>query len=413
MVLTRLKVPLRIGIIQLNPQIGHTKETTSRAWKLLDELKSKNHGIASPDILVFPEFALTGYSFHDRNHILPYTCKPTEGPTFDFAKEVSKTFNCYTVIGYPERCGDDDKTATLYNSAIMTDASGDLVFNYRKSFLYYTDDDWGCQENPNGFQQFEIPVKGFDVNGNSNDVKLKTGLGICMDLSNYKFEAPFSDYEFATYHLDHGTELLICPMAWLHSAAITKDTKDPQQQWGKVKSVLDREGIPEYGSQGRFVNNLDSSNVIKPEPFEHAMSLKEYNDLDTPDITNITYWLLRLTPFVALKKRYEWLHSKLLVPFLTRTSTKTSSYVGSSLDKPWLHEGKETVLVLANRCGIEDKQTVYAGSSGIYKFNGRIHGDEDDSVDTTNKSIELYGNLSKGHEGILVRDVELIVERET
>lgn len=87
-----------------------------------------------------------------------------------------------------------------------------------------------------------------------------------------------------------------------------------------------------------------------------------------------------------------------------------SSYVGSSLQLPWVHEGKETVVVLANRCGIEDQRTVYAGSSGIYKFNGRPDGVED-TVDSTNPSIEMYGNLSKGLEGILVREVDVVVQR--
>ncbi|CDO95979.1 unnamed protein product [Kluyveromyces dobzhanskii CBS 2104] len=412
MTLEKLKVPLRIGIIQLNSQIGQIKETTSRAWKLLDEVKTNSKDGRHPDILVFPEFALTGYSFRDRSHILPYSCKPTEGPTFNFAKEVSKKFNCYTVIGYPERISDDDESTVLYNSAIMTNASGELVFNYRKSFLYYTDDDWGCHENPNGFQQFELPVKGVDRDGATHDIKLKTGLGICMDLSNYKFESPFHDYEFATYHLDHGTELIICPMAWLHSFSITKDTKDPKEQWDKTKSILDKEGLPDHGSQGRFTNNLDAKDIITPVPFDTAMNSVTYEDLKKPDILNITYWLLRFRPFIASKMRFAWFGG-VLNPILANLSKKTSSYLGVSLEKPWVHEGKETLLVLANRCGIEDQKTVYAGSSGIYKFNGRTHGDEDDAADTTNKSIELYGNLSKGHEGILIRDVELNVDRES
>lgn len=406
----KFKVPLRIGIVQLNPQIGQTKDTTTRAWKLLDEFQAKNKG-RSPDILVFPEFALTGYSFHDRNHILPYTSKVGEGPTYQFAQEVSRKFNCYTVIGYPEKTSDDSKTATLYNSAVMVNSSGDLVFNYRKSFLYYTDDDWGCQENPMGFQQFEIPVNAQDPDGTTRQIALKTGIGICMDLSNYKFEAPFTDYEFATYHLDHGTELLLCPMAWLHLAAITKDTADPQEQWSVVQSVLDKYKLPEIGSQGNFEFNLDKPTNVEPIPFEEALSVKSYDNLDKPEICNITYWILRFTPFVALKKRYEWFHSKVLVPYFAHSSNKT--YIGSSLAKPWVHEGKETVLVLANRCGIEDKKTVYAGSSGIYKFNGRTHGNQDESVDTTNQSVDFLGNLSKGLEGMIVRDVTLEVERES
>lgn len=400
----KLTVPLKIGIVQLNPQIGHTKETVARAWTLLNEYKNRNQG-RSPDILVFPEFALTGYSFHNRDHILPYTSKPGEGPSYEFAREVSRAFQCYTVIGYPEI----HDGGVLYNSAIMTNALGEIVWNYRKSFLYFTDDDWGCAENPAGFQQFEIPVQARDEAGLSHPVKLKTSIGICMDLSNYKFEAPFSAYEFATYNLDRGTELILCPMAWLHSQSLTRDTKDEKQAWANIQHILDEQHLPTHGSQGNFEFNLDQRNTTERVPYEEAMAESSYNNIDKPDFSNITFWLLRFTPYVALKTRYDWFQRKLLVPTLSSLKN-VSSYVGSSLQLPWVHEGKETVVVLANRCGIEDQRTVYAGSSGIYKFNGRPDGVED-TVDSTNPSIEMYGNLSKGLEGILVREVDVVVQR--
>ena len=206
---------------------------------------------------MFPEFALTGYNFHSRDHILPYATAPDVGQSFKMAQEVSRLFNCYTVIGYPERFENGTKPL-LYNSAAVTGPTGELVFNYRKSFLYYTDDDWGCKENPKGFQTFPLHLKqrATDKNGNLQDITLKTSIGICMDLSPYKFTAPFHDYEFATYNVDQGTELIICPMAWLHSSSVTKDE-------GKLsKRNYRRYEMPQRPRDFRSKAPKDNTNLI-------------------------------------------------------------------------------------------------------------------------------------------------------
>lgn len=53
-----------------------------------------------------------------------------------------------------------------YNSAIVVNAEGETIANYRKSFLYYTDETWAL-EGPDGFYDGEI-----DGLGN-------TAMGIC------------------------------------------------------------------------------------------------------------------------------------------------------------------------------------------------------------------------------------------
>lgn len=45
----------------------------------------------------------------------------------------------------------------------------------------------------------------------------QVGLGICMDINPYKFKADFYDYEFANYHLEQSTDIILCSMAWLKS----------------------------------------------------------------------------------------------------------------------------------------------------------------------------------------------------
>lgn len=50
------------------------------------------------------------------------------------------------------------------------------------------------------------------------DVKgSQVGLGICMDINPKHFTADFYSREFASFHLDHSTELILFPMAWLKS----------------------------------------------------------------------------------------------------------------------------------------------------------------------------------------------------
>lgn len=410
---TRLSVNLRIAILQLNPQIGQVKQNVSRAWALLDKLKEAVSAEKPPDLVLFPEFALSGYNFHSRDHILKYATSQDDGPSLDMAREVSKLFKCYTVIGYPERL-DQGSEPVLYNSAAVTGPDGQLVFNYRKSFLYYTDDNWGCQENPLGFQSFPLHFKKKARNLSKDsdeleDVTLRTAIGICMDLSPYKFEAPFYDFEFATYNIDQRNELIICPMAWLHSASVTDDSgSSTEAKLQAIQEAIKKEGIPSCGSQGDFQINLNNSDRTPRLSSDSTTPSKQYDHLDKPDMSNVNYWILRFLPFLALKQRANWSRSSLrsMIP----GNEVRKSYMGASRESQWDFSNRNAVVVLGNRCGIEDANTVYAGSSGIYKFNGKLNG-EGTNVDSTNESVELLGNLGKGHEGVLLRDVTFEVDR--
>jgi predicted amidohydrolase len=56
-----------------------------------------------------------------------------------------------------------------YNSALVVSPDGETIANYRKSFLYYTDETWAL-EGKDGFFRGRIPGLG------------RVALGICMDL---------------------------------------------------------------------------------------------------------------------------------------------------------------------------------------------------------------------------------------
>lgn len=41
-----------------------------------------------------------------------------------------------------------------------------------------------------------------------------------MDINPYQFKAPFDTFEWASHHCDHGSNLLVCSMAWIKSEGI-------------------------------------------------------------------------------------------------------------------------------------------------------------------------------------------------
>ncbi|KAB5545517.1 hypothetical protein GE09DRAFT_211311 [Coniochaeta sp. 2T2.1] len=89
-----------------------------------------------------------------------------------------------------------------YDSAIMVNGDGENVLNYRKRFLYKTDETWAL-EGDGGFHQAEIPGLG------------KTVVGMCMDLNPYRFESPWNAFEFGFHALEVEPDLVIVNMSWV------------------------------------------------------------------------------------------------------------------------------------------------------------------------------------------------------
>lgn len=85
-------------------------------------------------------------------------------------------YNCVVTVGYPEKVDVSPKWPTgpeYYNSAIVVNEDGETIANYRKAFLYYTDESWALEGNK-GFYEGIIPGLG------------KTSIGICkLLLSNF------------------------------------------------------------------------------------------------------------------------------------------------------------------------------------------------------------------------------------
>jgi protein N-terminal amidase len=112
-------------------------------------------------------------------HISPFLEQAGSGITSLWARTTALKYDCTVVVGYPEKVDVSAKRVAAkrpaspgyeyYNSAIVVNGDGDGIGNYRKSFLYYTDETWAL-EGADGFFNREIPGLG------------SVALGICTDL---------------------------------------------------------------------------------------------------------------------------------------------------------------------------------------------------------------------------------------
>ncbi|CAO3702873.1 unnamed protein product [Rhizopus stolonifer] len=184
---------MKIACCQFDPKLGAVESNMA----LVDDLL-KDYKPGDIEVLVLPEMAFTGYVFKGIEEIKPYLEDSKTGPTVNWSKTQAKRLSCFVIVGYPQIEGDQ-----YYNSLCCVDPQGELVETYQKSFLYETDERWAI-EGP-GFVSVKIDKLG------------KIGFGICMDINPYQFKSDFFEHEFANYHLEQETEIMICCMAWLKS----------------------------------------------------------------------------------------------------------------------------------------------------------------------------------------------------
>lgn len=92
------------------------------------------------DLVVLPEMAFSGYVFSDPSSIAPYLEPPRIGPSSLFCRSTAQRLGCYVACGYPERPQEEGERG--WNSALIVSPSGEVVHQYRKTFLYETDNNW-------------------------------------------------------------------------------------------------------------------------------------------------------------------------------------------------------------------------------------------------------------------------------
>ncbi|KAL4806132.1 carbon-nitrogen hydrolase [Aspergillus unguis] len=319
---------MRIATLQIASKLGDIEANIERADELLDK------GIITPDggslrvedarldMLVLSELALTGYNFPSLDAIRPYLEPAGQGPCASWARQTAKRIGCKVCVGYPEIEADaNDQTEKYYNSLLVVDEEGTVLVNYRKTFLYYTDETWASEGQAElGFHQLTFPTPTEDDCSSSGKAiaegeaaiipktssatksdSVATSFGICMDINPYKFEAPYTAFEFAHRVLDSKSELVILSMAWL--------------------TLLSRAELDALSGR--------------------------------PEIDTFNYWIQRFMPLLREKMRH--------------SSANSNKEEGDS-------DEKRIIIVFANRAGEEEgspSPARYAGTSSIVAISQR------------------------------------------
>jgi protein N-terminal amidase len=220
---------MKVACLQFAPEVGQVTSNIQRAESILRNTQIPN----DLDWLVLPELAFSGYNFHSLEEIRPFLEPTTSGISTQWAQQVAKHYNCHVTIGYPEVTVPSEHpldSQTQYNSTVTVSPQGVVLHNYRKSFLYYTDETW-CSEGPasksHNLSNTASPDKPFFA-GDLGALG-KVTMGICMDINPYKFTSPWSNYEFANLALSSQSPLICISMAWLCHLSPTELAQEPSQ----------------------------------------------------------------------------------------------------------------------------------------------------------------------------------------
>lgn len=220
---------MKVACLQFAPEVGQVKSNIQRADAILKATSLPT----DLSWLILPELAFTGYNFHTLEEIEPFLEPTTSGISTQWAQQVAKHYNCHVTVGYPEITVPSQNpadTQTQYNSTVTVSPTGEILCNYRKSFLYYTDETWASEgpgSNSHNLSSAASPDPPFYA-GELGELG-KVTMGICMDINPYKFVSPWSDYEFASRAVSCQTPIICVSMAWLCHLSPTELAVDPSQ----------------------------------------------------------------------------------------------------------------------------------------------------------------------------------------
>ena len=156
-------------------------------------------------------------------------------------------------------------TPSKDNSTVTVSPSGTILANYRKSFLYYTDETWAA-EPPTRFAISTLGALGPAIQG------------ICMDINPYRFVAPWSDYEFATAALQ--------PV--------------PAPQGSSINSTL---SPPVEGVGNGPASAKNPLIVLSMAWLSHLTATEIAAESGSPDVATVAYWVERFQPIVERSKQ--------------------------------------------------------------------------------------------------------------
>lgn len=152
----------RVSAVQFRPHKFDVDRNRERLVALVSEAATAS------DLVVTPEMSNGGYRFTSVEQA-KRVCEPSDGPLFQALSRTARQHEIHIVAGYGEACGEQ-----LFNSAMVIAPTGELLFNYRKTLLFYADEVW-AQPGDSGYFSFETETLG------------RVGLGICMDINDPRF----------------------------------------------------------------------------------------------------------------------------------------------------------------------------------------------------------------------------------
>ena len=122
------KKEVKIACVQMQSGLGTKDDNIAKMISLLDKVVSEN----KPDLVIFPELAVTGYECSELYEILaePFP----EGDSIKTFCEQAKKYGVHIVFGFVEK-GQKDGKDVVYNSAALIDDHGKALGCYRKSHL--------------------------------------------------------------------------------------------------------------------------------------------------------------------------------------------------------------------------------------------------------------------------------------
>ncbi|KAI9623099.1 hypothetical protein KEM48_009719 [Puccinia striiformis f. sp. tritici PST-130] len=178
----------KVALLQLEPVFKQPEQSILRANSLVSSIKPNDI-----DLLMLPEMAFTGYNFRSFEDIEPYIESEVDGISITWAKET------------------EPGVRQLYNAMGIVSNEGELIKVYHKTQLYPPVDPLWARAGE-GFSMMDLNIARVD---GQRGQPVNCCIGICMDLSPDKFEAPFDAYELSTFAAKNKAELLLCCMAWL------------------------------------------------------------------------------------------------------------------------------------------------------------------------------------------------------
>ncbi|AHD16022.1 nitrilase family protein [Pseudomonas asiatica] len=151
--------PVRIAVIQYDPQVGleHCDGNLSKGLAL-----ARCAAREGANLIVLPELANTGYTFHTRAEAYAHAETLEDGRSLKAWADFAKEYQVYLAAGFAEREG-----LKLFDSAVLFGPQG-LLGHYRKAHLWNQEKLWFTPGDL-GFPVFETPIG-------------RIGLLICWDI---------------------------------------------------------------------------------------------------------------------------------------------------------------------------------------------------------------------------------------